>query len=133
MYQRAFTKMLDEDVQLHFMNKYNFGMLISQNPIEITHLPFYTRKELEKWYIYGHFAKANSHWKKLNKSEVKVVFNGPHGYISPRNYENPDVPTWNYSSVHVSGTLTIIDEPQRHWSIIQELVNIMKTIRQCGQ
>jgi transcriptional regulator len=38
--------------------------------------------------------------------KVLVLFNGPHGYISPRWYSQPNVPTWNYTTVHVMGKIT---------------------------
>jgi len=38
-----------------------------------------------------------------------VIFPGPHAYISPRWYTQMNVPTWNYISVHVYGTVKIVE------------------------
>jgi transcriptional regulator len=36
---------------------------------------------------------------------VTIVFRGPHGYISPNWYQSKNaVPTWNFATVHVTGT-----------------------------
>jgi transcriptional regulator len=38
-----------------------------------------------------------------------VVFQGPHGYVSPGWYgDSPAVPTWNYTAVHLAGTPEIL-------------------------
>jgi len=39
-----------------------------------------------------------------------VIFNGPHGYISPNWYHSkPAVPTWNYASVHIKGRAELLN------------------------
>ena len=61
--------------------------------------------------VKGHFAKANSQWKELNGQQVLVVFHGPHSYISSSWYETKGaVPTWNYTAVHVNGTLQLLQD-----------------------
>jgi len=40
-----------------------------------------------------------------------VIFQGPHGYVSPRWYANPvSVPTWNYVVAHAQGTPRRMEE-----------------------
>ena len=51
-------------------------------------------------------------------SEALAIFNGPDHYISPNWYPSKHehgrvVPTWNYATVHVHGTLTI--HPEADW------------------
>lgn len=44
------------------------------------------------------------------EQELLIVFQGPHGYISPGWYGDvPAVPTWNYIAVHLSGVPEILD------------------------
>lgn len=47
-----------------------------------------------------------------NDGEMLAIFQGPHGYVSPRWY-NPGnaVPTWNYAVVHAYATPRVIDDP----------------------
>ncbi|MBS1906411.1 MAG: FMN-binding negative transcriptional regulator [Actinobacteria bacterium] len=46
----------------------------------------------------------------LGTQELMVIFQGPHGYISPGWYGDvAAVPTWNYVAVHLSGTPELLD------------------------
>ncbi|KXI29734.1 FMN-binding negative transcriptional regulator [Paraglaciecola hydrolytica] len=92
---------------------FGFGVLITQD-LQVSHLPVYLVKdEGEKGVLYGHMARANPHWKALNSQQVKVIFNGPHSYISPSWYAvGPAVPTWNYAAVHVTGRATLLNDEQ---------------------
>lgn len=60
--------------------------------------------------IRGHFARANPHWKQLaNGGPVLVIFHGPHSYVSPSWYADPqNVPTWNYAVVHAHGRAALL-------------------------
>lgn len=73
----------------------------------ITHLPLL----LEDGLLWGHMAKPNPHWQAFAHGRTVAVFHGPHCYISPRWYVEPEknVPTWNYASVHVHGMPTLLD------------------------
>ncbi|GAA2697485.1 FMN-binding negative transcriptional regulator [Nonomuraea recticatena] len=57
--------------------------------------------------LLGHMNRANPHWKALEADvPVLVTFAGPHAYVSPTVYGvTPAAPTWNFTSVHVHGTL----------------------------
>lgn len=92
-----------------FINEFSFGLIISSS-LSATHLPFLLHEnEGEFGTLYAHCAKANSHWKILDGSEVLIVFNGPHSYISPTWYvQKPAVPTWNYAAVHVYGKVSLL-------------------------
>lgn len=110
MYNPNSFKETDPDVLYPFIEEHNFGVIFSQtekNP-EATHLPFMVNRNDNM--LIGHFARANKHWQHINeKTEVLVVFQGTHGYISPSWYKNQNtVPTWNYAAVHVYGTPTIV-------------------------
>jgi transcriptional regulator len=52
-----------------------------------------------------------------------VVFHGPHGYISPNWYQTPNaVPTWNFATVHASGTPMKVDSDDEFAEILSRLV-----------
>lgn len=64
--------------------------------------------------LWGHMNRANPHWAALAGSggttEVATVFTGPNAYVSPTVYEvTPAAPTWNFTAVHVHGTLDPVD------------------------
>ncbi|RXJ72232.1 transcriptional regulator [Veronia nyctiphanis] len=94
-----------------FIHQYGFASVISSD-LEASHLPLLLKAdEGEFGVLYGHFSRANPQWRNIDNTEVLVIFSGPHAYISPQWYVNqPAVPTWNYSAVHVKGIIELTDE-----------------------
>ncbi len=87
----------------------DFGIVVSNgaNGLVATHIPMMLGGGEEKLgTLYGHMARANPHGQLFGDGEVLVIFNGPHGYVSPTWYSDRtmNVPTWNYVAVHVYGT-----------------------------
>ena len=57
------------------------------------------------------------------EQELLIVFQGPHGYISPGWYGDvPAVPTWNYVAVHLSGVPEVLD-PDENLRVLEHLVD----------
>lgn len=94
---------------------YPFGILIGSrdNTPEASHIPFVLDPERRPdGTLFGHIARKNPQGVSFrNNQQMLVIFQGPHGYISPRWY-NPGlaVPTWNYAVVHAYGTPRRIDD-----------------------
>ncbi|GAA5141764.1 FMN-binding negative transcriptional regulator [Thalassotalea piscium] len=111
MYIPNHIKMDDLSSTHNFIDEFGFGLIVSSS-LTGTHIPFVLHKnEGEKGTLYTHCAKANPHWKELDKTEVLIVFTGPHSYISPSWYaKSPGVPTWNYSAVHVYGIVSLLND-----------------------
>jgi transcriptional regulator len=110
-----------------FMQENNFAILFSSrdNQPMASHLPFMldtTRGEYGT--LIAHFAKANPHWQQLDaETEVLVVFQGAHSYISPSWYTPPTVvPTWNYATVHAYGKPTLIHDTEQLETMVKDLV-----------
>lgn len=64
--------------------------------------------------IVGHVGRPDDLIHGMGERELLVVFQGPHGYISPGWYD-PDVaavPTWNYIAVHVAGVPEILSDEE---------------------
>jgi transcriptional regulator len=116
----------DQNEILDFMKKFSFGTIITSKhdkPVG-THLPFSVKTENDKILITSHFAKNNPQWKDINECEILIIFNEPHSYISPSNYETQvNVPTWNYISVHVYGKGRIIQDPEETTKILETSIN----------
>jgi len=115
----------DQDEIIDFMKRFSFGTIVtSKNNIpKATHLPFSIEKVGEKILVTGHFAKSNQQWKEIEEGEILVMFNEPHAYISPSNYENHlNVPTWNYIAVHVYCKGTIIDDPVSVQKVLEKSI-----------
>ncbi len=68
--------------------------------------------------IIAHMARANQHWRMIEPDQACLaIVAGPQAYISPSWYaakaeHGRVVPTWNYSSVHLTGTITVHDDPE---------------------
>ena len=127
---KAFAE-TDQAKLVEFIQANSFGILFSQHQgqASATHLPFLLETEGEKLVLWGHFARANPHWREI-EGEALVVFPGPHAYISPAWYESPNVvPTWNYVAVHAYGTLTLIQETERLLEMVHQLVNYYESAR----
>jgi len=122
MYIPENMELSDKHVVSDFISKHSFGLLVSSS-LNATHLPFvFEETEGEMGVLYGHFAKANSHWTELENERVIIVFSGPHSYISPTWYsQKPAVPTWNYASVHCYGTVQLLDDDKTE-RVMQELI-----------
>ncbi|MEV5495955.1 FMN-binding negative transcriptional regulator [Nonomuraea fuscirosea] len=99
-------------------------LLVRENPFALvvsatdgapvaTHVPVILEGDhVEGGTLLGHLARANPHWRSWESSpEVLVIFQGPHGYVSPTVYAtDPAVPTWDYAAVHVTGRLEPLDD-----------------------
>ncbi len=93
------------------MSQYPFATLITvaENTPLVSQVPLTPIWMGEKIVLVGHLARANSHWKSFALSKATVIFQGPHTYITPKWYVENDVPTWNYSTVHVTGQIELIE------------------------
>ncbi|GAB2968475.1 FMN-binding negative transcriptional regulator [Nocardioides montaniterrae] len=66
--------------------------------------------------VIAHMARANPQWRTIAPdSPALLVVGGPQAYVTPSWYaakaeHGRVVPTWNYSSVHLTGRLTVIED-----------------------
>ena len=113
MYIPAIYKNENPEAIHAFIKKNSFGILVNQvdEKLWATHIPFELEIQKEgKQVLYGHVSKENPQWKSFVSSEqILVIFSGPNSYISPSWYDHENVPTWNYSAVHVYGSIKIIE------------------------
>jgi len=85
--------------------------------------------------LISHTAKANPIWKiGEKKQKVLLVFSGYETYISPSSYPTKKethkvVPTYNYLSVHINGTLSAIQDEEDKHHIVKILTEKMESSR----
>jgi transcriptional regulator len=97
------------------LTRHGAADLVTATPdgLQATTLPFvYDR---ERHVLLGHFARNNDHWRQPVLGDALVIVRGPDSYISPSWYASKAehgrvVPTWNYVTAHVHGTLSIHDD-----------------------
>lgn len=103
----------------------SFGTLISQTggaPCA-SHLPVLYRRAEGQVRLTGHWARANPQWRDIEGQRVLFILHGPHAYISPRWYLEPEknVPTWNYAVAHLYGRVRVIQQPEELERIVTAL------------
>ena len=96
-----------------FLQQHYFGLLLTTD-LQLSALPL-----LFEWdqptgltgKVYGHMARQNPQLQGLQDGDsVKLVVQGPHAYVAAECYQQqPQVATWNYSLVEVSGKVELLD------------------------
>lgn len=111
---------------LEFLRQNDFATVVSydgERPVA-SHLLVEMFEEGEKLFVNGHMSRANSLWRTFeSNTEVLVMFQGPHTYISPTWYNHVNVPTWNYQSIHVYGKPHLITEHDEAYSVLKRLID----------
>jgi len=79
--------------------------------------------------LLGHLNRANPHWAALPATTAALlVFTGPHAYVSPTVYRTtPAAPTWNFTAVHLYGTLQKIEEADETLDVVRATVRALET------
>lgn len=118
----------DDSVAL--MRAYPFATLITAAGAEpqITHVPLLWEEGGAHGTLLGHMARANPHWQQFARGHTTAVFHGPHAYISPSWYVQPDreVPTWNYATVHAHGRPVEIGDRDEKLALIDRSVALFE-------
>jgi transcriptional regulator len=115
-----------------FVARHPLATLVAMTPGGLTanHIPL--RAELSAGgggVLRGHIARGNSLWRELAPAApVLAIFMGADSYISPRWYpakreHGKVVPTWNYATVHVHGTIRFIEDAAWLRSFVEGLTD----------
>ncbi|MCE0766247.1 FMN-binding negative transcriptional regulator [Pseudonocardia kujensis] len=123
----------DEDVQ-QLLDHHGAADLITDGPdgLEATMLPFVHDREGGR--LLGHFARNNDHWKRADGRPGLVIVRGPDSYVSPTWYASKAehgrvVPTWNYMTAHVHGTVTVHDDVDWLADVVRRLTDLHEADR----
>jgi len=128
MYSPSYNRVEDRAEILAFMRSNNFPVLVTGlgGTLHASHLPSMIHEEGESLVIDMHMAHANQQWQEFFDEEVLVIFTGPHGYVSPRWYEEQErVPTWNYAAIHAYGVPQMVKEEKAKHASQRRLVEYM--------
>src|SRR5215217_7652741 len=127
MYLPPHFKSDDPAMAALVMREHSFASLISNDDAGlpfVTHLPLHLEERERAFFLLGHCAKPNPHWRYLQARPTAVVtFLGPHAYLSPSVY--PDlarVPSWNYLAVHCTVSATLIEDAQAKDRLLKKLI-----------
>jgi len=124
MYTPSDFAVTDPAALARLVESNSFGLLCSQREgrLEASHLPFLL--DAARARLRGHMARANPQWQGFAPmSEVLVVFQGAHAYVSPAWYASPHaVPTWNYEAVHVYGVPRLVEDDAEKETLLSDMV-----------
>jgi transcriptional regulator len=108
------------DVLRAFVREHPLGLLVTQNRaggVDANSVPFILDADGDgPGVLRAHVARANPLWQTARDDvDALVVFQGPHGYVSPGWYPTKAVhgkvvPTWNYVMVQARGRLRAIED-----------------------
>ena len=113
------TFAIDDELEIERLMRCNpFGLLVTAGADGFpfaTHVPMLAQRNEHGLTLVGHIARANPQSAAIPaEAPALAVFTGAHAYISPSWYDPPypQVPTWNYSAVHLRGHLRAAADPQ---------------------
>jgi len=129
MYVPRFNAMADGDVR-RFLEAHPAAHLVTVAPDgrpDATLLPVLVDESADGVTVLGHLARSNDHWRRIQSgSQGLVIVSGADAYISPSWYATKAehgrvVPTWNYSEVHLTGAVTVHDDPDWVLGVVTRL------------
>lgn len=127
MYVPAANAVEDRAVMLALLRSAGAGHLVnadSTGALASTLLPFVVDDDLGT--VRAHIARANPHWRSLDRAAVLLIVPVSDAYVSPSWYESKRedprvVPTWNYELVHVHATAHVRDDATFVESVVRTL------------
>lgn len=134
VYTPPFNRQGDETEIRRFVADVRAGWLVTSRAgaaPSATFLPVIWRADT----VTLHMAKANPHWREVEEdSPALLIVSGPDAYISPNWYaakaeHGKVVPTWNYSTVHLTGTLRVIQDADWLRAAVSDLTNLHEAER----
>lgn len=126
MYAPVFNRVDDEDTVRRMVADAGAGELVTVGPDGYpvaTLLPVLWTGGT----VRAHLARANPHWRSITPdSPGLLVVGGPQAYVSPSWYASKAehgrvVPTWNYTTVHLTGRVRVHDDAE--W--VRDLVTVL--------
>lgn len=117
-YTPAHFSLTEPHLIRQFLQQHYFGLLLTTD-LQLTALPLWFDWDSPSALtgtLYCHLARQNPQLAALQRAmqagdSVKMVVQGPHAYVAAECYrEQPQVATWNYSLVEISGTVRLLDQ-----------------------
>ncbi|HEX4787417.1 MAG TPA: FMN-binding negative transcriptional regulator [Actinospica sp.] len=109
---------------------------VTQEGPVATFLPLlYDPGQGEHGALLGHVARTNDQWRRPTIGESLVIAHGVDGYVSPSYYASKAehgrvVPTWNYVTAHVYGSLIVHDDTTWLADLVRRLTDRHEAARE---
>ena len=112
------------------VRRYPFAQLITagRSGLLATSVPIFFEEHGAGRSMVGHMARKNLQAEEMTGGQSALaLFCGPHAYISASWYrERLTVPTWNYVSAQVRGTVEPIDDPAQQIAILRQTAALLE-------
>jgi transcriptional regulator len=107
----------DPAVVARLIDEHPWATIVStgaDDQLVASHYPVLRDREADGIVLLTHIGRPDDQLHAFGDAEVMVIFQGPHGYISPTWYSEDDapVPTWNFSVVHCHGIPQRLDDDE---------------------
>jgi transcriptional regulator len=107
------------------VRKHPWATLVSSTAggLAASHYPVLLDEDAPGLTLLTHLGRPDEEVLEIEKGEVLVIVQGPHGYVSPGWYRPEErlVPTWNFSVAHLHGTPQVLDEAE-NFAVLTRLV-----------
>jgi transcriptional regulator len=118
--------MTDVDEVERLIDAHPWATIVSHTDsgLVASHYPFLLEAtDDDEIVLVSHVGRPDEVAHELGQHEVLVVFQGPHGYVSPAWYPPEQfVPTWNHVTAHCWGTPEILSDDE-NFRVLGELVD----------
>lgn len=124
VYNPSHFAVTDPEAIRQVIREHAFATLVTSGEDEpiATHIPLV----LDGARLVGHMARANQHWKLFDGRTSLAIFQGPHAYVSSRHYiTSPNLPTWNYVTVHVYGKPKVFEAREETEKVLRKTLSYL--------
>ncbi|MFI5508546.1 FMN-binding negative transcriptional regulator [Mycobacterium sp. NPDC051804] len=134
MYVPSFNRIDDDGEIRRFVASARSAEFVTVDPDGVpvaTLLPIMWSDDI----VVAHIARANPQWKAITRdSPALLICSGPQAYVSPSWYaakaeHGRVVPTWNYSAVHLSGTVRVHEDREWLRDVVTRLTGVHEDTR----
>ena len=120
----------DPEVVRQLLRSHPWGTLVSESDghLVASHYPFLLEDDNDELTVVTHLGRPDDRVHGIGTSEVLLILQGNHGYISPSWYAPGEVraPTWNFTVAHCYGVPEVL-EPEHNLKVLTRLVKHFET------
>ena len=101
-------ELADVELARSIARAHPFATIVTAD-LRATHMPCLVDEDADGLALLGHVARPDPVSEAL-AGPLLLIFQGPHGYVSPSWYEDETIPTWNHVTLHVRGVAELFDD-----------------------
>ena len=113
MYPPAHYQVTDPTLLIDLIRQYRFVSVTAWYKGEylVSHIPLILKEEDGKTVLFGHFAANNPVIQAIEDgTELSLLCNGPHAFVSATWYNPMEASTWNYIMVQIQAKAQLLDQ-----------------------